>query len=716
MAQILNRPSRRRRLAALGAGVLAASLFAASAGDVPWRYNGGPQGDHYSPLAQITPSNVRQLKLAWRYPLEVGGLQSQPLIIGRTLYAPTPSGKLVALDAATGALKWTFETGLAGTQPIRGIASHGTGKNLRLLFASQSYIFAVDAASGRVIKDFGRDGRIDVRENLRGLAEQNGMFVTTPGSVYKDLYIVSGRVSESTPASPGDIRAFDVRTGKLRWTFHTVPHPSEAGAETWPRDAHLTQGGANAWAGSVVDVRRGIVFVTTGSAADDFYGGERLGANRFANALIALDATTGKRLWDFQAVHHDLWDMDFNSAPVLLTVIRDGKRVDAVAATNKTSHIFIFNRVTGEPLFPIDEVPVAKSTVPGETSWPTQPIPRLPKPMSRTSVSLDDLTTRNAAAQAWARGVYETLNGGGQLFVPMTIGKETLVFAGFTGGVGWGGMAADRNGVIYANASNTPGISSIVESKTLLTSGVGEGAYRTQCVSCHGADRQGVPNLFPSLADISPRLPEAEISKIIREGRGRMPGFGNLPAATVDNLVAYLVTGEDRPGATAPALSMQGRFAPSKTLYTSTGNRNFLDPEGYPGVKPPWGTLNAIDMSTGEYLWRIPFGTTGSLGPEFGGTTTGGAVVTAGGLLFIGATADRKFHAFNSKTGELLWEATLSAAAQATPAVYQVDGRQFVVIAAGGRRGGAQARGQDNSQAIAQGQVEGGYFAFALNP
>ena len=680
-----------------------------------WLYNGGPAGDHYAEINQIDASNVGRLKQVWRFDFEDGGLQAQPLVIDGVLYGPTPSGKLVALDAASGKVKWTFDPGVGGAQPIRGVVAHGEGRSRRLLFATQNFLYAIDVESGKPISTFGSDGRIDLNENLRGPASQNGMFVTTPGSVFEDLYIVSGRVSESTPSSPGDIRAFDVHTGKLRWVFHTIPHPGEPGAETWPKNAHLTQGGANGWAGSVVDVARGIVFFATGSAADDFYGAERLGTNRYANSLIALDARTGKRLWDFQAVRHDLWDMDFNSAPVLLTVVRNGKKVDAVAATNKLSYVYIFDRMTGQPLFPIKEQRVPASTVPGEVASRTQPVPTLPKPLSRTSITIDDLTDRSRSANDWARGVFDAINGDGKQFVPMAIGKETLIFAGFTGGVGWGGMAADRNGVLYANATDFPGISSIIESKNLLTSGVGEGTYRTQCANCHGADRKGVASVFPSLIDVKSKLSDAEIGAVIKNGRGRMPGFPALPANTVSNLVSFLTTGEDLPGTARPAISLQGRFAPSKTLYTSTGNRNFVDAEGYPGVKPPWGTLTAIDMNSGKFIWRIPFGNTGTLGPEFGGSNTGGAVVTASGLLFIGATADRKLRAFDARNGSLLWETTLTAPAQATPATYVVNGKQFVVIAASARRGGAQARAQDNSQAVTSGQAGGAYIAFALS-
>lgn len=672
---------------AIAASLLCMSCVRQDATSTDWLYNGGPEGSHYSPLDQITAENVGELEQVWTFPLEEGGLQSQPLVIDGVLYGPSPSGKLNAMDAATGEWKWTFDPKLPAGQPIRGLAAHGEGDSLRLLFSTRNYLYAIDPKTGEPIPSFGKDGRIDIQENLRGPADQNGMYITTPGTVFEDFYIVSGRVSESTPSSPGDIRAYDVRTGVLRWTFHTIPHPGEEGADTWPADAHLTQGGANAWTGSVVDVERGIVFVATGSAADDFYGAARLGDNRFANSIIALDARTGRRMWDFQAVRHDLWDMDFNSAPVLMTVTHNGRKIDAVAATNKLSYIYLLDRVTGAPLFPIDEVAVPASTVPGERAAATQPVPRLPRPLSRTSVSESDMSERTPEIAAWARGVWLGLNGGGRQFVPMTIGKDTLILSGFIGGVGWGGMAADPAGTLYANATDVPGISRIVEAKSLLSSGVGEGAYQQQCAACHGADRKGAPPDVPAIDALQDRSDE-ELTTILKNGRGRMPSFSTMPADTMTNLISYLKTGQDSPTATRAGVSLQGRFAPSRTVYTSNGNRNFVDADGYPGVKPPWGTLSAIDMNTGQYRWRIPFGTVQDLGPEFGGPNTGGAVVTASGLLFIGATADRKFHVFDTRTGRLLWQTTLPAAGQATPAVYMANGRQYVVIAASARRGG----------------------------
>lgn len=684
----------------------------AQVADTSWTYNGGSDGDHYSPLSQIGPANVGQLKQAWRFDFAPGGLEAQPLMVDRTLYGFTPNGDVVALDAATGALKWRFPTGLNGGQ-TRGIATHGTGPNRRLLFGIRNFLYAVDAQTGKAIAGFGDNGRIDLRNDLRGPAEQNAAYLTSPGAIYGDLIIIGSQVSESTPASPGDIRAYNVKTGKLAWKFHTVPHPGEPGAETWPKDAHLTQGGANAWSGVVVDQQRGLAFVATGSAADDFYGGERPGNNRFANSVIALNAATGKLVWDFQAVRHDIWDLDFGSPPTLMTITRNGRKVDIVAATNKTSYIYAFERATGKPIFPINEVEFPASEVPGEWTAKTQPIPTLPRPLSRVEITAADLTDRTPAAAAWARGVYPRLAKPTRIFTPMAMGRETLVFAGFTGGALWGGMSAAPNGVLYVNATNRPGVSSIVESSSLLSSGVGEGVYRTQCASCHSIDRTGGGG--PSLVEIGNRRTNEQIAATIKNGIGRMPGFPNLSPVQLNNVVAYLTTGADLPGTPKPPVSLQGREAPSKTRYTSTGNRNFVDPEGFPGTKPPWGTLNAINMNTGEYLWTVPFGVTNNLPMSFGGGSAGGSVVTASGLLFIGATADQKVRAFDAKSGKILWEQALPASAQATPITYRVNGKQYVVFTTSARGGGPAAARADNSQAISQTPAAGGFVAFALD-
>ncbi len=447
--------------------VLAVSALAlvavggAQAQNADWTYHGGGGVDRYSPLTQITPANVANLKEAWRFPMATGGLESQPTVIGRTVYAPTTDRKLVALDAVTGQLKWTFAPEVAATQPIRGLAVWRDGGKLRLILGRDNFVYMIDAETGALVTTFGDGGTIDTRANLRGKAEDNAIYITSPVSVYQNLLIVNGRLAENTPASPGDVRAFDARTGKLVWTFHTIPHPGERYADSWPKDAHLTQGGANAWNGSSVDTARGIVFVNTGSPADDFVGIHRPGDNRGANSTIALDAKTGKRIWDFQQVHHDLWDSDSTSPPLLTTITQQGRKIDVAVAWNKAAYIYVFNRLTGKPIFPIVETPVPPSNVPGEVASKTQPIPSRPRPLTRKTITVNDLTTASPALNAEARAAYATFYGEGKPFTPLALNQDTLVIPGFAGA--WGGMAADRKGVIYATGADGAGLSKIVD-------------------------------------------------------------------------------------------------------------------------------------------------------------------------------------------------------------------------------------------------------------
>jgi quinoprotein glucose dehydrogenase len=428
-----------------------AALAAAAYTD--WAYHGGDKVDRYSPLTQITPANVTSLKEAWRFPMPAGGLQTQPMKIGDTIYVATTERKVAAIDAVTGQQKWLFDPQSTGTQPIRGLTSWRDGDKLRIVFGREHYLYLIDAATGTLVPTFGQNGRIDVRENLRGPATDNNIYLTSPTTVYQDLLIVNGRMAENSRASPGDVRAFDARTGK----------PGEVGADTWPKDAHLTQGAANAWAGSSIDHERGIVFVNTGSPADDFYGANRLGDNRFANSTIALDARNGKRIWDFQQVHHDLWDSDSTSPPLLTTVTKDGRKVDVAVAWNKAAYIYVFNRETGEPIFPIVETPVPPSNVPDEVAAKTQPIPTLPAPISRKTFTVDDLTTASPEANAEARALFAGVYMGVQPFIPLALNQNTLLLPGYAGA--WGGMAADREGVIYLTALNTVAMSQMIDNR-----------------------------------------------------------------------------------------------------------------------------------------------------------------------------------------------------------------------------------------------------------
>ena len=662
-------------------------------------YGGGPEETRYSSLAQINRSNARRLQVAWTFDsAETGGLQTSPIVVDGVLYAYTPSQKVIALEASTGRLRWKFDSGITGWQPARGVAYWAGGIDKRILAAVMNFVYALDADTGKPIPSFGKDGRIDLRQDLGRDPESQSIALTSPGVVYKDLLIVGGREPETLPCPPGDIRAYDVRTGKLRWSFHTIPHPGEFGYETWPKDGWRYSGAANNWAGMALDAERGIVYVPTGSAAFDFYGANRLGDNLFANCLIALNAATGERIWHFQAVKHDLWDRDFSSPPSLVTVKREGKVVDAVAQTSKQGFVFLFDRTNGQPLFPIEYHKYPPSDVPGEGTAAEQPLPIKPAPFARQLLTEDLITNRTPEARQWALEQFRKFRSEGQ-FVPFSMGKDTVIFPGFDGGAEWGGAAVDaETGILYVNANDLAWTGALAEN-TPGGESSGRGLYLSQCAVCHRDNLAGSPPEFPSLVGIANHRSPIEISTIIRQGKGRMPGFSGLPQDQLFALVEYLMSGESK--------ELQNSGArPPEMKYRFTGYHKFLDPEGYPAVAPPWGTLSAINLNTGEYVWKIPLGEypeLAAMGSKNTGTENyGGPIVTAGGLVFIGATNfDKKFRAFDKSTGELLWETTLPFAGNATPATYEVNGRQYVVIAAGGGK--------------AVGAPSGGlYVAFAL--
>ncbi|HWJ55080.1 MAG TPA: PQQ-binding-like beta-propeller repeat protein, partial [Vicinamibacterales bacterium] len=679
-----------------------------------WGYGGGPQQIRYSPLTQINRDDVTRLQVAWTYDTgETGALQTQPVVVAGAagapdaLYGYTPTHKAFALNAATGALLWTFDPGIKGSGPNRGVLYWQSGEERRVFAAADNFIYALDAATGKPIASFGSGGRIDLRENLGRDPQTQGVRLTTPGAIYQDLMIVGGRVGEGLPTSPGDIRAYDVRSGALRWSFHTIPHPGEAGYETWPKQAWEYSGGANNWPGMALDERTGLVYVPTGSAASDFYGADRLGDNRFANCLLALDAATGKLRWSFQFVRHDLWDRDPPSPPSLVTVSRDGRRIDAVAQATKQGYVFLFDRATGAPLFPITYSAYPASSVPGESASAEQPLPAAPLPFARQRLTEDQLTNRTSDAHQWALEQFRAMRSEGQ-FVPFSVDKPTVVFPGYDGGAEYGGQAFDpETGLYYVNANDLAWTGQLAPS----TGGQsGRALYLQHCALCHRDDRAGTPPQIPSLMGLASRRSFVDVAALVRKGAGRMPGFPALEQTAVNAVVQFVMTGEDAPPA-RPA-GGRGGLAPVAAhplidnSYRFTGYKKFLDPDGYPAVAPPWGTLNAIDLNTGAYAWKVPLGEYPELSAkgmkDTGSENYGGPVVTAGGLVFIAATNhDRKIRAFDKRTGALLWDATLPSSGNATPAVYESGGRQFVVIAAGGGKS-------------SQGGPGGVYVSFAL--
>jgi quinoprotein glucose dehydrogenase len=651
-------------------------------------YGGAPENQHYSPLIRINRSNVRQLQVAWTFDIEeTGGLQTSPLVVDGVLYGISPTQKVFALDAAIGKLKWKFDSGIVGTQPDRGLAYWSSADNTdrpnkdqRIIVGVMNFVYVLNAANGQPIQTFGDHGRIDLRENLGRDPATVSIALTSPAVVYKDLFIVGGRDPETLPAPPGDIRAYDVRTGKLRWSFHTIPHPGEFGYETWPKDAWTHSGAANNWAGMSLDSKTGVLYVPTGSAAFDFYGGDRVGDNLFADCLLALDAETGRPIWHFQGVKHDIWDRDFPAPPALVTVARDGKSIDAVAQTTKQGFVFLFDRANGHPLFPIEYRKYPRSDLPGEVTADQQPLPLKPAPYARQLLTADMLTNRTPEAHQWALEQFRTYRSEGQ-FVPLSTGKNTVIFPGFDGGAEWGGPAFDpESGILYVNSNDIAWAAQLAENTGEQLSG--KGIYQSQCTICHRDDMKGSPPLFPSLVGFGQRLAPDGISTVIQKGRGRMPAFPNLSPDEINALIKFVSEGENKELSSAQP-------APPLMRYRFSGYTRFLDPDGYPAVAPPWGTLNAINLNTGEYAWKIPFGEYPELeakGMKNTGTENyGGPIVTAGGLLFIGATNyDKKFRAFDKSTGELLWETTLPFAGNATPITYEIDGHQYVAIAAGG--------------------------------
>jgi quinoprotein glucose dehydrogenase len=675
---------------------------AAHAADVDWPvYLGDKASSQHSPLRQLTPDNVSKLEVAWSY--HAGGadgqnrsqIQCNPLVIGGVLYGTSPDFQLFALDAATGAERWRFDPakeGLPKGGVNRGLVHWGTGEEARIFYANDHFLHAIDPRTGKRIGSFGHQGSVDLKHGLGRDAGALHLAANTPGIIFRDLLIMGMRLGEGpAPAAPGAIRAYHVRTGELAWRFNTIPQPGEAGHETWPPEAYKSVGGANVWTGFALDETRGLVFCPTGSAAFDFWGGDRTGQNLYANCLIALDASSGKRVWHFQFVHHDLWDRDLPAPPNLITVTHDGRKIDAVAQVTKSGHVFVFERETGKPLFPIEERPVPPSDLPGESAWPTQPFPLKPAPFSRQVFSRDQITDLSPAA---GRSVLERFTKV-KPHAPFSPPGEqgTIVFPGFDGGAEWGGAAADPDGILYVNANEMPWILTMVPTRAEGAPASGAAIYTQLCAGCHGLDRQGnrAQNV-PTIADAAQRLKKPDVIALLGSGKGVMPSFAFLTDAQRRKVTDHLFgDAADGPGGKIePAAGSVGAIP-----YTTTGYNRWLDPDGYPAVKPPWGTLNAIDLNTGESKWSVPLGEYPELTakgvPKTGTENYGGPVVTAGGLVFIAASRDEHLRAFDRRTGRELWKAKLPAAGYATPVTYSLRGKQYVAIACGGGKIGTKS-------------------------
>lgn len=679
-----------------------------------WKvYGGTKDAIHYSSLTEVDTNNVSRLKIAWVYhtgDADTGSstqIQCNPIIVDDILYALTPKMKLFSLNAETGKQNWVFDPDISinintnarqkAVRPSlnsgRGVTYWTDGKDdKRIFFTAGSYLICVNASTGKPVSTFGNDGSIDLHDGLGRDVKDRFITSNTPGVIYKDILIMGSRVAENATAAPGDVRAYDVRTGKQRWSFHTIPQPDEYGYDSYEdKNAWQHLGGANDWAGMSLDEEKGIVFLSTGSVSFDFYGGKRLGDDLFANCVIALNAATGKRIWHYQTIHHDLWDRDLPTPPLLVAIIKDGKKIDAAVQTTKSGFIFLFDRETGKPIYPVEEKTVPSvSELEGERPSLTQPFPTLPKPFVRQSLSENDLN--NLIPDSSYQDIKKKLASykTGNIFNPPSR-EGTIIFPGFDGGAEWGGPAVDLfTGILYVNASEMPWILTMIDvtnneksNETYLQAG--QRLYMQHCITCHGPERKGGGN-YPSLINVNKKYNEADFDKLISNGRKMMPSFNILTTEEKNALASFILElKKNQPEKFIAQAKSKDTYI--ELPYTNTGYNKFLTKEGYPAVKPPWGTLTAINLNTAEVVWKDTLGDYPELkakGIHSGTENYGGPVVTAGGLVFIAATSDSKIRAFNKRTGKLLWEADLPACGFATPAVYNIKAKQYLVIACGG--------------------------------
>jgi quinoprotein glucose dehydrogenase len=659
-------------------------------------YRGDQGANQYSELNQINKENVQQLEQVWQYNTgdhtDRSVFQNNPLMIDGFLYIVSPGGRVIALDAESGRELWAFDARTqAQIDSGYSIVNRGltfweddqTGEG-RLFFAFEMSLYAINTKTGQLIMTFGNGGSIDLADNLDDELESVSVSATSPGVVFEDYFMLGMRTGEGFGSSPGHIRAWDARTGEFRWIFHTIPKEGELGFDTWEFVEGEVYGGANPWGGLTVDERRGWVFAATGSGTYDFYGANRKGQNLFANCVLALDARTGKLVWHYQTVHHDIWDMDNPPSPILITINQNGYERDVVVQMTKMGWIFVLDRNTGEPIFPVEERPVPPSTIPGEEAWPTQPHPTKPPALVRQGFSEKDLSDVTPEIHAFVSEIYQKYEGA-PMFTPFSLTPRVLL-PGMSGGMEWHGASFDpRNQTLFVNVNEMPNlidmltVTTLVDDTGLEPAEKGKLLYQANCMACHGVERQGAPPVIPALQDLSQRS-DTDLLTSIRLGKGTMPPFRNLPADDITALLTFL----RNPSAGDVDLTDHE----TKTVYIMDGYKRFFDQFDHPAIKPPWGSLVAVDMNKGEIKWKVPLGEYPDLvvqGIRNTGTLNwGGAVATAGDIVFIGATADSKIRAFDSRSGKVLWEHDLPFAGNATPAVFELNGRQFVVICAGG--------------------------------